>query len=148
MTGRKVKLVMTPEEAIIESKRYFENANATLKKSPIEWDRYKDEKYVKEACAMAYLATLRAIDAYLLSKGIPSAKLPTSIEGYEKELLKVPHNGKIMSYMRIVYDNLHLFGYYRGGIEVEMIKSGFKHAKAIIDTFIKLADGNYKKKCS
>lgn len=42
-------------------------------------------------------------------------------------------NGKLMSYYNIVYQNLHLFGYYRNGVDVEMIKSGFSQAKDVIN---------------
>ncbi len=135
-----VKLARTPIDAISESKRYFKNAKEYLKKSPIEYGLYKDEKYVKEACGIGYLAVLRAIDAYLLSNGTQIGKLPTSIQEYEKELRKVPHNGKLMASMRSVYDILHISGYYRGVINVEVIKEGFKHAREVIDTFTKILE--------
>jgi len=134
MSKRKVAFPKTPESAFFNAKRYFENAKETLLKSKIEYDRYKDEKYVKEASGMAYLAALQAIDGYLLSMGVPSDKLPTSITEYEKSLQKIPHNGKLMAAMGTVYENLHILGYYRGGVDVNMIKSGFQKAKFIIDT--------------
>jgi hypothetical protein len=34
-----------------------------------------------------------------------------------------------MTAMMLVYQNLHILDYYRGGVSVEMIKEGFKHAK-------------------
>jgi len=134
MSKRKVAFPKTPEEAFSNAKRYFENARETLLKSEIEYDRYKDGKYVKEASGMAYLAALSAIDRYLLSKGVPSDKLPASITEYEKSLQKIPHNGKLMAAMGTVYENLHIFGYYRGGVGVGMIKEGFQKARFIIDT--------------
>jgi hypothetical protein len=51
-----------------------------------------------------------------------------------KALKGLPHDGKLMTALEIVYQNLHIFGYYRGGISVEMIKDGFQKAKIIIDT--------------
>jgi len=139
MAGKKLKLSTpkTPQEAFEEAKKYFANAKEILSKSPIEWGIYKDSKYVKEASAMGYLAALKAVDGFLLKKGIPSDKLPTSLIEYEKALQKIPHNGKLMASMTAVYQNLHILGYYRGGIEVEMIKAGFKHAKNIIDILSK-----------
>ncbi|HAW50426.1 TPA: hypothetical protein DCX16_05720 [bacterium] len=122
-----------PKEAFNQAKRYFANAKETLTKSPIEYGIYKDEKYVKEASAMGYLSALSTIDGYLLSINTPRDKLPTSIEEYTKALYKIPHNGKLMAAIKVVYENLHIFGYYRGGIDVNMIKSGFKSAKFIID---------------
>ena len=127
----------SPDEAFQEAKRYFENAKENLSQSPIEYNRYKDKKYVKEASAMGYLAALSAIDGWLLSAGTSKDKLPTSIEEYEKATRKIPHNGKLMSALGTVYENLHIFGYYRGGVDVEMIKSGFSKAKLIIDTLNK-----------
>ncbi|MEW6482375.1 MAG: DUF5618 family protein [bacterium] len=126
-----------PKEAFSKAKRYFANAKESLSKSGIEYDRYKDEKYVKEASAMAYLSALAAIDGHLLSLGVSSDKLPTSIEEYTKAMRKIPHNGKLMAALGTVYENLHIFGYYRGGVSVEMIKDGFQKARFIIDTLSK-----------
>jgi hypothetical protein len=87
---------------------------------------------------MGYLAALKAVDGFLLKKGIPSDKLPTSLIEYEKALQKtIPHDGKLFAAFTVVYQNLHIFGYYRGGIGVDMIKEGFKSAKTIIDTLSK-----------
>ncbi|MFQ6114645.1 MAG: DUF5618 family protein [bacterium] len=124
----------SPKEAFAEAKALYENARETLKKSPVEFDAYKKPKYVKEASAMAYLAALRAIDGYLLSMGTLPDKLPTSIIEYEKALRRIPKNGKLMVALEIAYQNLYIFGYYRGGIGVKMIKEGFSKAKFIIDT--------------
>ncbi len=127
----------TPEACFSEAKRYLANAKETLLKSEIEYDIYKDSKYVKEASAMAYLSALSAIDGWLLSFGKTEDKLPASITEYEKSLQKIPHNGKLKSALTVVYQNLHIFGYYRGGVDVDMIKSGFQKAKLIIDTLNK-----------
>ena len=123
----------TEQEAFSEATRYLANAKENLAQSPIEYDRYKDKKYVKEASAMGYLAALTAIDGWLLSAGTTKDKLPTSIEEYEKATRKIPHNGKLMAALGTVYENLHIFGYYRGGVNVDMIKAGFREAKLIID---------------
>ena len=125
------------DEAFSEATRYLANAKEVLSQSPIEYDIYKDKKFVKEGCAMGYLAALSAIDGWLLSVGTSPDKLPTSIQEYEKATRKIPHNGKLMSALVVVYENLHILGYYRGGVDVEMIKSGFSKAKLIIDTLSK-----------
>jgi hypothetical protein len=137
MRRRDVSSPTTAEEAFLQAERYYKNAKQTLKKSPIEYDIYKEEKYVKEASAMAYLSLLRAIDGYLLNKGKEPNKLPTSITEYIKTLQKIPHNGKLMSALTIGYQNLHILGYYRGGVNVDMIKAGFKAARSMIDTLSK-----------
>lgn len=135
---KKLALPKSAEEALNEAKKYFDNAKESLKKSHIEFGRYKEPKYVKEGAGMCYLAALRAIDSYLLRNGMKPDKLPTSIEEYIKSLRKVPHNGKLIASLKTVYENLHIFAYYRSGVDVEMIKSGFTRAKEIIDIFAKL----------
>ncbi len=126
------------EEAIAEAKRYYKNAKDILKEVPVEYGIYKDGKKVREACAIGYLSALFAIDAFILSKGKKPSELPTSYQGYRDWLKKAPHNGKLLAAFRIVYENLHIFGYYRGGVNVDMVKAGFKYARVIIDTFSKL----------
>jgi hypothetical protein len=61
-----------------EASRYLQNAKEILRKAPVEDGRYakvypersRRVKYVQEACGVAYLAVLKAIDEYLLNKGI------------------------------------------------------------------------------
>lgn len=62
-----------------EAIRYFENAKELLGKSPIEDDRYVDVKYVQEACGTAYLAILKAIDEYLIRRGVDVKELPQDV---------------------------------------------------------------------
>ena len=123
----------TKQEALSESMRFYANAKETLKKSSIEYKIYKDSKYVRESSGMAYLAALKAIDGYLLGIGVDHAKLPKSIQGYEAAINKIPKNGKLRSYLNIVYENLHILAYYRGGVSVEMVKEGFARTKDIIN---------------
>ena len=70
-----------------EALKYLQNAEEILKKAPIEDNRYADVKCVQEACGTAYLAILKAIDKYLLDKGL-SKKLLRSVEAYRKALKK------------------------------------------------------------
>ncbi len=127
-----VQIPRTPDKAIKEAKLYLKNAKETLSKVPIEYGRYKDTKKVKEACAIAYLSALRAIDSYLLLKGYDFDKLPSSIEAYFRAIYNLPKNGKLVAYLNTAYENLHLFGYYRGGVNVDMIKAGIKAVEEII----------------
>jgi hypothetical protein len=121
-----------------EAKRYFGNAKEHLKNVPIEYNRYQDAKPVREVCGIGYLGVLLALDGYFLEQGISKDKLPDSTEGYEALLKKcLVHNGKIRQSFYTVYENLHLLGYYRGGLSVDMIKDGFSKAKLIIDTLSK-----------
>ena len=46
-----------------EAIRYMDNAKDTLKKVSKE-DYYKDDKYVKTACSIAYNGVLKALDCF------------------------------------------------------------------------------------
>jgi hypothetical protein len=119
-----------------EAIRYFENAKELLSKSPIEDDTYTDIKYVQEACGTAYLAVLKAIDEYLIKRGVTSKDLPQSVEGYRDMLKKhlSIHNGKLTREFDKLYKTLHIAGYYRGLLEdVNMLKDAFKVAKTFIE---------------
>lgn len=119
-----------------EAIRYFENAKELLAKSPIEDNTYTDIKYVQEACSTAYLAVLKAIDEYLLKKGVTQKELPDSVEGYREALNKYlsVHNGKLTKDFNSLYNLLHIAGYYRGLLDkVEIIKDTFKITKAFIE---------------
>jgi len=116
-----------------EAIRYFENAKELLNKSPIEDNRYIDNKYVKSACGIAYFGVLRAIDEYLITKGVPKKELPKKVEEYRKALQKYAtiHNGKLLNQFEDIYDELHIAGYYRGMLHsVGIVKEALKTAKA------------------
>jgi hypothetical protein len=120
--------------SIEECWRYLANAKETLSKSPIEYGRYTDSKYVQEAAGIAYLSALKAIDVFLLSRGVSKNELPKSIEEYEMMVrTKMPHNGKLMAAINTIYENLHILAYYRGGTDVKMVKLGFENCKRIIE---------------
>ena len=128
---QKAKIKTKPEPI-----RYLENAKALLTKSPIEDDRYEDIKYVQEACGTAYLAILKALDEFLLKRGVSQKDLPQSVEGYREMLKKYlsPYNGKLTREFEKLYKELHIAGYYRGLIEdVNALKDIFKSARAFID---------------
>jgi uncharacterized protein (DUF342 family) len=132
-TEQKKEIIKNKEEGIKLARRCYQNALETLKKSPINYGiRYEDSKYVSEASGAAYLAGLKAIEAYLIGVGMHPDDLPTDIIEYRKELKKIPHNGKLMAALNNAYENLHLFAYYRGGVDVKMVKSGFESVKLII----------------
>jgi hypothetical protein len=130
---------VTSEEAFAEAHRFLKNAKETISKSPIEHNRYQDTKYVREASGIAYLSALRAFDAYLLKKGIHYDHLPKSYEAYWAAKEKhIPLNGKLSDAFGLVYENLHLFGYYQGASSVDLIKVGFERCKMIIEMLEKL----------
>ena len=115
------------EEAI----RYMENAKETLKKAGKEDGLYKDDKYVKTACGIAYCAVLKALDGYLLLREVKRPKGRKSIEYYRDNISKIDR--RLMLFLNNAYMTLHLDGYYDGNVSVDTINSGFKSAYLIID---------------
>jgi len=119
-----------------EALRYLNNAKEILKSVPIEDNTYTDLKPVQEACGTAYLAVLKAIDEYLIKRGVNEKDLPQSIEGYREMIRKyiMVHNGKLIKEFDKLYKALHIAGYYRGLLEdVDMVKDAIRAAKAFID---------------
>lgn len=129
------------EYRISEAYRYLANAKETLGKSQIEYGRYCDSKYVREAAGMAYLSALKALDVYLISVGTEKGKLPKSIEGYWAMIRKkIPLNGKLSAALSTVYENMHIDAYYRGHTNVDLVKAGFENARKVIEMINKLLD--------
>jgi hypothetical protein len=118
-----------------EAMRYLQNAKEILRKAPIEDGRYADMKYVQEACGAAYLAVLKAIDEYLLNKGMGKKELPKSVEAYRIALQKhlITRDGKLLREFERLYEELHIAGYYRGLLgHVNIVKDALKAAKEFI----------------
>ncbi|MEW6556523.1 MAG: DUF5618 family protein [Elusimicrobiota bacterium] len=131
----KNKKLITQEEYFKEAVRYYKNAKNLLKQTKVEYNRYQDLKHVRESASTCYLSVLFAINGYLIKRGIPADRIPTSITQYWELLNKnLVHNGKIKSAFQTVYEILHITGYYRGTGDVNAIKGGFEKAKLVIET--------------
>ena len=120
-----------------ESIRYLNNAKEILKKVPIEGRVYTDVKPVREAFGTAYLAILEAINEYLITKhGLIKKELPKSVDAYRDALHKYMaiRNGKLMREFEMLYDTLHIAGYYRGLLyDIDVVKEALKAAKLFIE---------------
>jgi hypothetical protein len=119
-----------------EALRYLEHAKEMLKAIPVEDNTYADVKPVQEACGTAYLAVLKAIDQYLIKKGVEEKELPQSVDGYREMMRKylTIHNGKLLKEFEKLYKLLHIAGYYRGLLEdVTVVKDALKAAKVFIE---------------
>jgi hypothetical protein len=119
-----------------EALRYLENAKEMLKAIPVEDNTYADVKPVQEACGTAYLAVLKAIDQYLIKKGVEEKELPQSVDDYREMMRKylTIHNGKLLKEFEKLYKLLHIAGYYRGLLEdVTVVKDALKAAKIFIE---------------
>ncbi|MEW6375599.1 MAG: DUF5618 family protein [Thermodesulfobacteriota bacterium] len=118
-----------------EAVRYLDNAKEILGKSAIENDQYLDDKYVKSACGVAYLGVLKAVDEFLLRKGISKKELPKKVDEYRKALQKhvSVHDGKLLRQFENIYDELHIAGYYRGILHsVPIVKAALKSAENFV----------------
>ncbi|MBI5971291.1 MAG: DUF5618 family protein [Deltaproteobacteria bacterium] len=119
-----------------ESIRYLNNAKEILKTVPVVDDTYADVKPVREAFGTAYLAILETINEALLKKGFTKKELPQSVDAYRKALQKYVsvHNGKLLREFEMLYDALHIAGYYRGLIyNTEAVRDYLKAAKTFMD---------------
>ena len=122
------------EKYFTEATRYIENARENLKNAQKEGNIYRDRKYVRAACGIAYSGVLVALDGYCLLKGIHtsnSKKVRKSIEYYQKNLAK--QDKKMLDNLNQAYQILHLYGYYDGLDNVNVVKEGFNLANAIIE---------------
>ncbi len=119
-----------------EALRYLNNAKEILKSAPIEDNIYADIKPVKEAFGTAYLAILEAINEYFIEKGFTKKELPKLVDEYRKMLQKylVVHDGKLLREFEMLYDMLHIAGYYRGLLyDRNVVKDALKAAKTFIE---------------
>jgi hypothetical protein len=116
-----------------EAMRYMANAKGYLQNAQKDDNYYRDPKYVKTACGVAYSGLLVALDGFLLLKGVekPKGKDRKSIEYYNSNLGKLDR--KMLDYLNSAYKILHLFGYYDGVEDARVIKVGFDEAYKIID---------------
>jgi hypothetical protein len=132
MTNEEQNAFMSEHYA--EAIRYMDNAKETLKKAEkLDHGWYKDVKYVRSACGIAYLGVLVALDAWLTLKGvhIPDKRKHPTIDFYEYEVAKL--DKKMLDYLHSAYLALHVSGYYRKDKSIKTIESGFDFAYIIIE---------------
>ena len=116
-----------------EAIRYMENAKECLSKAKKDGKFYHDIKYVKMACGTAYSGLLMALDGFFILKGVhkPKSKQRKSIEYYQSNITAI--DKKMLDYVNSAYKILHLWGYYDGIENVNIIKEGFDDAYKIIE---------------
>jgi uncharacterized protein (UPF0332 family) len=120
------------KDYITEARRYLANAKNILKNSKVENGFYRDVKYVRMACGVAYSGVLMTIDGYLLKKDKEIRRRGRkSVDDYRRELSKI--DKKMLEYFNAAYNILHLSGYYDGTNRVSVISDGLKVAQEIIN---------------
>ena len=131
------------EKSYAEALRYMDNAKETLKKAGKEDNLYSDKKYVRSACGTAYSGVLVALDAYLELKEVEMPKKKRrSIEFYTKNIARL--DKKMLTYLDVAYDTLHLSGYYDGNLSARVIQEGFDIAYQLIDKIKPITDFEIK----
>ena len=121
------------EQYYFEAIRYMDNAKENLQKADKSGKFYNDAKYVKAACGIAYSGLLVALDGFIILKGYkkPNKKERKSIEFYQNYLAKI--DKKMLNYLNSAYDILHLYGYYDGILNANVIREGFRNAYTLIE---------------
>ena len=122
------KQQLSPQEVVIEAKRYLNNAKEILReKGAKEEGHYRDAKYVKMAGHTAYTGVLFILDHYFGKK----TKGRKDVDWYRINLSKEDRN--ILDSFETVYEQLHLVMAYDGAGNAEVVKIGFREAERIID---------------
>ena len=106
------------------------NAEEVIKKAQYdpETQSYMDSKYIKMAGDTLWKGCLLALDAVL---HVRNGKGRPSIEKYKEAAKK--RDGKLLHFVNLGYDTMHLFMGYDGSKEKKVCDAGFERAKAIID---------------
>jgi len=120
------------KKSYVHAMCYIANAKDYLKTAGKGESHYKDKKYVRTACGVAYNGTLIALDALLKIKGIdlPHKKSRRTIDFYREAINK---DRKLLDAFNSAYNILHLYGYYDGETTIKVIQAGFEMANLVID---------------
>jgi hypothetical protein len=124
----------------------MDNAKEALQKAQKQDNGfYKDKKYVRAACGIAYNGVLVALDAWFALKGVTNPKKNNrkSVDFYKFNISQI--DKKLSNHFDAVYTALHLNGYYDGLTKVKIIEAGFEDAYEIISkikpqTFVEVKD--------
>lgn len=135
---REITSKATPNEVFQWTDSIYNYNRKELKKAPIENDAYKpDGAYALFATMGGYLATIIAIDGYLLAKGVSRESLPASAifsaKKYEEVLIKIPNKGEtLVSYFWVIYNDL-FNQHTKGKWEVKKTNEAFDKVKFVIN---------------
>jgi hypothetical protein len=121
-------------EKFKKAREYYKNAKEKLKESPVQYGRYTNEKVVREAMGLCYLAVLEAVNGFLLKSGVERKQLPKSIDACGAYLKKYAHkDGELITRFHSAYNLLHVLMYYRGITDEPVVKGGFGAAKFVVE---------------
>ncbi len=115
---------------IEEARRYVANAAETIKRATYdpETKSYLDKKYVRTAGDILWKGCLIALDAVL---HVRKGKGRPSVDKYR--LAAAQRDRKLLQFMKVAYDTMHLSMGYDGTGNKKTCDSGFEYANALID---------------
>lgn len=115
---------------IDEARRYVANAEETIKRATYdpETKSYLDKKYVRTAGDILWKGCLIALDAVL---HVRKGKGRPSVDKYR--LAASQRDRKLLQFMKVAYDTMHLSMGYDGTQNKKTCDSGFEYANALID---------------
>lgn len=113
--------------------RYYHNAKEELRAIPLNDGFYTDEKALRKAAGMCWLAVVEAAKGFLIRKGVPANKL-RSADAYRHLLSQYKEiDGKFFQHYESAQQAVHIFIYYWGARQVSLAKTGFADAKFVIE---------------
>jgi hypothetical protein len=117
---------------IREAERYLQNARQILsEKGEKEGNYYGDKKYVKIAGHTAWCGVLVALDSALGVKSKLKRKQRPEFKDYQEAVNKI--DNKMNRPLLNSYETLHKVLGYDGNLNYEIVQSGLKEARYIID---------------
>lgn len=121
---------MKESNPIDEARRYVANAKEIIQKALYdpEYKSYSDRKYIKMAGDTLWKGCLIALDAVLQ---VRKGKGRPSIEKYKEAAGK--RDRKLLNYLNVGYDIMHLTMGYDGALSKKVCDSGFECANDIIN---------------
>lgn len=119
-------------DLIKEARRYYENAQKTLRengKLNPKTRRYEDPKYVRAAGNYLWLGSIMALDAVFNVR--KDRRTRVHIDDYEEAVSK--RDNKLLGWVTDGYNIMHLYMTYDGVQDKKVCDRGFNIAKDIID---------------
>jgi hypothetical protein len=124
----------TKAEALAAARRKWENAKKVASGVEVVHNRFMDAKPLQMAAGIGYLATLDALNAYLLSRGADPGELPESIQHYRQVVGKMGSASLVaMNYLNTAYESLHVSAYYRANCSKGNWQDGLDAAWQLIE---------------
>jgi hypothetical protein len=117
---------------------YYQNAREEIRRIPIEDGFYTDEKALRKAAGICWLAVAEAASGFLTRRGIEAKKL-RSADAYRHLLSQHKEiDGKFFKHYESALQLVHIAIYYQGFNVVDYVKAGFDHAKFVIEKLTRM----------